>query len=202
MFFNAHLREINLKIVYYGPALSGKTTNLEQLYRRIPVRARSEMVSVKTREDRTIFFDFMELSLGKIKGLTPRFKLYTVPGQVYYAATRKLVLRGVDGIVFVADSQAGRLEDNVASMQDLWENLQEMGYDPYGVPLVLQFNKRDLPDALPVSQLKKALNHRACPTFEAIAIQGVGVSETLKGIISAVMQSVYERLRVVPTPTR
>ncbi len=190
MFINWKLAELNLKIVYYGPALSGKTTNLEFIHARTNAALRGEIVSLKTREDRTIYFDFLQLELGQIRGLRPKFNLYTVPGQVYYAASRKLVLQGADGVVFVADSQAGRLQENLDLLADLEQNLQELGQDVRTFPFVLQFNKRDLADALPVSQLQETLGRNSAPQVEAIAVRGSGVFDTLKAAINTVVASV------------
>jgi len=194
MFINWRLRELNLKIVYYGPAVSGKTTNLQYIYAKVDPRIRSEMVSLKTRGDRTLYFDFLQLELGRVAGLKPRFNLYTVPGQVYYTGTRKLVLQSVDGIVFVADSQIHRLEENVESMWEMRENLRELGFDPDGVPLVLQCNKRDLPDIVPTSLLHDRLSLNGVPCFESVAVQGVGVFETLKAIINLVVAKAQQHL--------
>lgn len=191
MFINRRLKEIQFKIVYYGPALSGKTTNLEYVHSHTNPRLRGELVSLKTREDRTLYFDYLQLELGKIKGLKPRFNLYTVPGQTYYAATRKLVLQGADGVVFVADSQANRLRDNLVSFQDMLRFLRELGYNPAHVPLVVQFNKRDLPNILPTAILKRQLRlNGSIPCFEAIAINGKGVFDTLKAAIGRVVSSI------------
>lgn len=186
MFINWNSRELHIKIVYYGPPLSGKTTNLEQLYGRLPADKRTDLVSVKTREDRTLFFDFMQLELGQIKGLLPKFKLYTVPGQSYYAATRKLVLRDVDGIVFVADSSVERLAANRKAMQDMWQHLSELEQDK-SVPLVLQCNKQDVPNAVKPELLRRFLAVPDTPTFGAVAIQSQGTAETLKHIIGQVV---------------
>jgi len=194
MFINWRLRELSLKIVYYGPAVSGKTTNLQYIYAKTDPRIRSDMVSLKTRGDRTLYFDFLQLELGKVAGLKPRFNLYTVPGQVYYTGTRKLVLKGVDGIVFVADSQTHRLEENVESIQEMWKNLHDLGYDPGAVPLVLQCNKRDLPDIVPAPLLHQRLNVDGVPCFESVAIRGVGVFDTLKTIINLVVARAQRQL--------
>ena len=190
MFINWKLREINLKIVYYGPALSGKTTNLEFIHANTSPTVRGELVSLKTREDRTIYFDFLQLGLGQIRGLKPKFNLYTVPGQVYYVASRKLVLQGADGVVFVADSQAGRLQENLETLANLEQNLRELGFDPKTFPFILQFNKRDLPDALPIVQLRRALGRNGAPQVEAVATKGVGVFDTLKATINTVVAKV------------
>lgn len=190
MFINWKLREINLKIVYYGPALSGKTTNLEFIHARTNPALRGDLVSLKTREDRTIYFDFLQLELGQIRGLKPKFNLYTVPGQVYYVASRKLVLQGADGVVFVADSGASRLPENLDTLANLIQNLRELGQDPRSFPFILQFNKRDVPDALPVEHLRQALGRNGVPQFEAVAIRGVGVFDTLKAAINTVVTKV------------
>jgi signal recognition particle receptor subunit beta len=171
--------------------LSGKTTNLECIHARTNPQLRGDLISLKTREDRTIYFDYLQLELDRIKGLKPRFNLYTVPGQVFYAATRKLVLQGVDGIVFVADSQGNRLQDNQEAFQDMFRYLRELGHNPAQVPLVVQFNKRDLPDAMNVSILKQQMGlNGTMPCFEAVAIEGNGVFDTLKTIIARVVTHV------------
>src|ERR1035437_1197243 len=179
---NYATREISCKIVYYGPGLSGKTTNLQIIHRKIPVEAKSEMVSLATETDRTLFFDFLPLDLGSIKGFATKFQLYTVPGQVYYNATRKLVLRGVDGVVFVADSQRDKMQENIDSLKNLQENLKEYGIDLGVVPFVLQYNKRDLPGVATIVELDQHINWFKVPTFEAQAHQGIGVFTTLKAI--------------------
>lgn len=195
MFINWRTRELSLNIVYYGPALSGKTTNLEQIHARLAQQARSELFVLNTHEDRTIFFDFMQLELGTIAGLKPKFGLYTVPGQVYYAATRETVLRRADGVVFVVDSQAERLDDNRASWLDMEQHLQRMGHNLRTMPLVIQFNKRDVPAALPVDTLRAALAvPPGVPGVEAIAIQGVGVQTTLKLIMGLVLSAAQRQL--------
>ncbi len=175
-------REINAKIVYYGPGLSGKTTNLEKIYDSVPETNRGRMVSMKTQTDRTLFFDLLPLDLGELQGMKTRFLLYTVPGQVYYNATRKLVLKGVDAVVFVADSSADKMAENRESLSNLEQNLKAYGLDLKTVPWVIQFNKRDLPNALPVAQMAKDLNRHNVPSFEAQAATGVGVFETLRGV--------------------
>ncbi|HLP40624.1 MAG TPA: GTPase domain-containing protein, partial [Fibrobacteria bacterium] len=179
---NYATREISCKIVYYGPGLSGKTTNLQIIHRKIPDKDKSEMVSLATETDRTLFFDFLPLDLGQIKGFSTKFQLYTVPGQVYYNATRKLVLRGVDGVVFVVDSQVDKLQENLESLANLQENLREYGHAIENIPLVLQFNKRDLPNIYPVDQLNSLVNKHGLPYYEAVAATGVGVFTTLKAI--------------------
>lgn len=187
MFINWKLREINLKIVYYGPSLSGKTSSLEYIHTRTHPDRRGELISLKTREDRTLYFDYMQFQMGEISGLKPRFNIYTVPGQVYYRGTRKLVLKGVDGIVFVADSQASRLDENVQAIKDLHEDLEELGFIPNQVPLVLQCNKRDLPEIVPIESLRRELGLNGIPTFESVAVDGVGVLDGLKSIVNSVV---------------
>lgn len=194
MFINWQLRELNLKIVYYGPALSGKTTNLEQIYARVDPRRRGELISLKTHEDRTLYFDFLQLELGQISGLTPKIHLYTVPGQAYYEASRKIVLRGADGVVFVADSSANRLKDNLKSWKNMRIHLAELHMSFIDLPLVVQFNKRDLPDAMLTTSLQTLLHVNGSPTFEAIAIQGHGVFDTLKAIINRVISKVQREM--------
>ncbi len=198
MFINRRLRELNLKIVYHGPAMSGKTTNLIVVHERTNPNKRGEMVSLKTREDRTIFFDYMHLQLGKVNNLTPKIHLYTVPGQVYYAATRKLVLRGADGIVFVADSQAARIRQNVESWEDMSNYMKELGLQ--GIPVVVQFNKRDLAEAVPIAALKRAMGlEEDHPSFESVATEGVGVFETLKSIIGHVIARIRQQMQAAPS---
>jgi signal recognition particle receptor subunit beta len=194
MLINWALKEILLKIVYYGPGLSGKTTNLEQIYRRIAPEHRSKMVSLKTKEERTIFFDFMQFRLPPIQGKQPKFSLYTVPGQHYYAASRRIILNGVDGIVFVADSQRDRLTDNLDSMLDLEENLILQNRSLEEIPWVLQFNKRDLDDIHPVEFLQQKLNFNQVTTFSAVAVRGIEVAETLKTIIQKVITDISRKL--------
>ncbi len=187
---NYATREITCKIVYYGPGRSGKTTNLHYIYSQVPADRKGQMVSLATQTDRTLFFDFLPLDLGTISGFTTRFQLYTVPGQVYYQTTRRLVLQGADGVVFVGDSQSRQLEENVESLQDLHANLAEHGVDARAVPLVLQYNKRDLPPdlLLTVPTLEDALNFRGVPSFEADALHGAGVFETLRAISELVLR--------------
>jgi signal recognition particle receptor subunit beta len=186
--------EINAKIVYYGPGVSGKTTNLEYIHEKAPASAKGKMVSMKTQTDRTLFFDFLPLELGEINGYRTRFLLYTVPGQVYYNATRKLVLKGVDAIVFVADSSRGKLNENLESLKNLEQNLNEHGMSLDETPWVIQYNKRDLPDAMPVAELDAKLNPMRVPTFEAVATLGTGVYETLHGISTKVYGVLKDRL--------
>ena len=215
-------REINCKIVYYGPGLGGKTTNLEHVYGRVKPDTRGKLISLATETERTLFFDFLPVDLGTIRGFKTRFHLYTVPGQVYYNASRKLILKGVDGIVFVADSQIERMEANVEAMQNLYDNMLEYGYDLTGMPFVMQYNKRDLPNAAPVRELQAALNpgfelrdvtrqrstpdpyHAGenlveqlptgewvehAPYFEAVAVTGEGVFDTLKAVSKLVLKT-------------
>lgn len=191
---NFTTREITCKIVYYGPGRSGKTTNLQYVYTRVPESRRGRMVSLATSTDRTLFFDFLPLELGTISGFNTRFQLYTVPGQVYYNATRKLVLQGADGVVFVADSQARQLEDNIASLSNLQENMLEQGIDVREVPLVMQYNKQDLPPDLILSpdEMDEALNFRGVPSLPGDALHGVGVFETLKAISEGVLRKLSE----------
>jgi signal recognition particle receptor subunit beta len=179
-FINFAAREINCKIVYYGAGLGGKTTNLQWIFDQTLGKAGGKMISLATETDRTLFFDFLPLDLGTVRGFKTRFHLYTVPGQVFYDASRKLILRGVDGIIFVADSQEERMDANYEALENLQENLKDHNYDLMKVPYILQLNKRDLPSALPVEDLKKALLKKGEPVVEAIAYKGVGVFETLK----------------------
>ncbi|KPJ60147.1 MAG: gliding-motility protein MglA [Latescibacteria bacterium DG_63] len=181
-------REINCKIVYYGPGLGGKTTNLRFIFSKIDPDTRGKLISLATELDRTLFFDFLPLNLGTIKGFGTRFHLYTVPGQVYYNASRRLILKGVDGIIFVSDSQVERLEDNVDSLQNLHENLAEHGLSLASIPFVIQYNKRDLPNIASVEELQKLLNpNNSTPYFEAVATQGVGVFASLKEVSKRVL---------------
>jgi signal recognition particle receptor subunit beta len=193
MFINWQLRELNLKIVYYGPALSGKTTNLEQIHAKVDPQRRGELVSLKTHEDRTLYFDFLQLELGKISGLTPKIQLYTVPGQTYYEASRKLVLRGADGVVFVADSGADRTDDNLESWESMRTHLRQLNLPP-DLPLIVQFNKRDLPDAMPTPFLRNVLGVNGHPTFESVAVNGQGVFDTLKAVINHVVARVQKEV--------
>jgi hypothetical protein len=191
---NFTTREITCKIVYYGPGRSGKTTNLQYIYGQVPDDRRGRMVSLATQTDRTLFFDFLPLDLGMISGFTTKFQLYTVPGQVYYNATRKLVLQGADGVVFVADSQARQLDENIASLQNLHQNILEYGVDIRTVPMVLQWNKQDLPRDLILApaELDDALNFRALSAFPADALHGTGVFETLKAISAEVLRKLSQ----------
>jgi len=182
-------REINCKIVYYGTGLGGKTTNLEYVYEKINPDSKGKMISLATETDRTLFFDFLPIDLGEIRGFKTRFHLYTVPGQVYYNASRKLILKGVDGLVFVADSQEGRGEANIEAMHNLYENVESYGYEMDKVPFVIQYNKRDLPNILPVEEMRAQLNPSGVPDFEAVAVQGQGVFETLQAVSKLVVKS-------------
>lgn len=194
MFINWKLREINLKIVYYGPALSGKTTNLQYIHAKTSPKMRGELVSLKTRGDRTIYFDFLQLELGQIANLKPRFNLYTVPGQVYYVGSRKLVLQGADGVVFVADSQWKRMKANVETMQNLEENLHELGHDSRNIPLVLQCNKRDLEQIAPLEVMQEHLGYDGVVCFPSVATDGTGVFDTLKAVIKLVVNQAQQQL--------
>ncbi|MBN2225585.1 MAG: gliding-motility protein MglA [Deltaproteobacteria bacterium] len=186
-FINYPAREINCKIVYYGPGLCGKTTNLQWIYKKTNPDAKGKMISLATETERTLFFDFLPLSLGEIRGFKTRFHLYTVPGQVFYDASRKLILKGVDGVVFVADSQIERMEANIESIENLKANLIEQGYSLDAIPYVVQYNKRDLPNAAPVSEMKKLLNPNGLPDFDSVATEGTGVFETLKAVAKLVL---------------
>jgi signal recognition particle receptor subunit beta len=186
---NYSSREINCKIVYYGPGLCGKTTNLQHIYSRVPQETRGKMISLATEMDRTLFFDFLPLELGQIRGFRTRFHLYTVPGQVYYTASRKLILKGVDGIVFVADSQIDRFDANVESLMNMHDNLSEHGLGTEKIPLVMQYNKRDLPRVVSVTDLEKELNPGGAPYFESVALRGAGVFDTLKVACKLVLKT-------------
>ena len=191
-FINYAAREINVKIVYYGPGLGGKTTNLQYIYEKSNPQQKGKLISLATETDRTLFFDFLPLDLGSVRGFKTRFHLYTVPGQVFYDASRKLILKGVDGVVFVADSQEARMDANGESLKNLQVNLKENGFDLKAIPYVLQFNKRDLPTAVAVDTMYRVLNFKGEPTFEAVAIRGMGVFETLK---ASAKQVLYELKR-------
>jgi signal recognition particle receptor subunit beta len=182
-------REINCKIVYDGPGLGGKTTNLEYVYEKVAPSTRGKLISLATETERTLFFDFLPVDLGTIRGFKTRFHLYTVPGQVYYNASRKLILKGVDGVVFVADSQVERLDANIEAMHNLYENLGEYAMDPREMPFVIQYNKRDLPNVATVQELDANLNPTRVPAFEAVATRGIGVFDTLKAVSKLVIKS-------------
>ncbi len=186
---NYALREINCKIVYYGPGLCGKTTNLEYVYDKVAPNTRGKLISLATESERTLFFDFLPVDLGSIRGFKTRFHLYTVPGQVYYNASRKLILKGVDGVVFVGDSQVERLDANIESMHNLYENLAQHGLDLAELPYVIQYNKRDLPNTATIEELEANLNPTAVPYFEAVATRGIGVFDTLKAVSKQVIKS-------------
>jgi signal recognition particle receptor subunit beta len=192
-------REVNCKIVYYGPGLSGKTTNLEIIHKKVPDTARGNLTSIATEQDRTLFFDFMPLDLGQVAGMKTKLFLYTVPGQVYYDSTRKLVLQGADGVAFIADSDPNRMNDNIESFKNLEKNLKEYGVDIRKIPLVIQYNKRDLPGALTVAELNAKINWVGAPVFEAVAVKGEGVMQTLKAISKLVVDRLNEEYAPVRT---
>ena len=191
-FINYSSREINCKIVYYGPGLCGKTTNLQYIYGKTNPDLKGKMISLATETERTLFFDFLPLALGQIRGFKTRFHLYTVPGQVFYDASRKLILKGVDGVVFVADSQIERMEANIESLDNLRINLSEQGYDLDKMTCVIQYNKRDLPNAAPLEEMQKLLNPKELPEFEACATTGKGVFETLKAVARGVLRDLKQ----------
>ena len=186
-FINYSSREINCKIVYYGPGLGGKTTNIQFIYDKTGNGAKGKLISLATETERTLFFDFLPLALGEIRGFKTRFHLYTVPGQVFYDASRKLILKGVDGVIFVADSQIERLEANQESVENLRTNLAEQGYSLEKIPYVIQYNKRDLPNVVPVEELRPLVNPMNVPDYEANARAGVGVFDTLKAVSKLVL---------------
>jgi len=192
-FINYAAREINCKLVYYGPGLCGKTANLQYVYSKVAPTTRGKMISLATETERTLFFDFLPLELGSIRGFKTRFHLYTVPGQVFYDASRKLILKGADGIVFVADSQIERLEANIESLENLEANLAEQGQKLEAMPFAIQYNKRDLPNIVSIEELQATLNPRNVPWFEACAIKGTGVIETLKGVAKLVLNDLKSR---------
>jgi signal recognition particle receptor subunit beta len=192
-FINYASREINCKIVYYGPGLCGKTTNLQYVYQKTAADAKGKMISLATETERTLFFDFLPLALGEIRGFKTRFHLYTVPGQVFYDASRKLILKGVDGVVFVADSQEERYDANIESLDNLRFNLTEQGYDLDNIPFIIQYNKRDLPSAMPLDEMRKDLNPTGVPEFEACAATGEGVFETLKAVAKLILIDLKKR---------
>jgi signal recognition particle receptor subunit beta len=194
-FINYSSREINCKIVYYGPGLCGKTTNLQHIYNKTNPDLKGKMISLATETERTLFFDFLPLALGQIRGFKTRFHLYTVPGQVFYDASRKLILKGVDGVVFVADSQVERMEANIESLENLRQNLAEQGYDLDKIACVVQYNKRDLPNAADLDEMKRLLNPKGMPDFEACATHGKGVFETLKAVARGVLRDLKQMSR-------
>ena len=182
-------REINCKIVYYGTGLGGKTTNLEYIFSRVNPDTKGKMISLATETERTLFFDFLPIDLGEVRGFKTRFHLYTVPGQVYYNASRKLILKGVDGIIFVGDSQRERAEANIEAMHNLYENLEAYGYDLGKIPFAIQYNKRDMPNAMSVEEVRSQINPMGVPDFEGVAIEGKGVFETLKAVSKLVVKN-------------
>ena len=186
-FINYNAKEIHCKIVYYGPSLGGKTTNIQWVYQKTATDQKSKLIALNTENERTLFFDFLPLFVGEIRGFNTKFHLYTVPGQVVYDASRKLILKGLDGIIFVADSQKERLEENIESMNNLETNLIQQGYDIKQVPLIIQYNKRDLPNATPISELRRQINRHNSTEFEAVATQGTGVFESLKTISKSIV---------------
>jgi len=192
-FINYAAKEINCKIVYYGPGLGGKTTNLQHIYTKTAPERKGKMISLATEADRTLFFDFLPLDLGTIRGFTTRFHLYTVPGQVFYDASRKLILKGVDGVIFVADSQKERMEANVESIRNLERNLREYGFSLDSLPYALQFNKRDLPTSVSPVEMYRMLNYKREPTFEAVATDGRGVFETLKAVAKQILMELRRK---------
>jgi len=192
-FINYASREINCKIVYYGPGLGGKTTNLQCIYERTNPQNKGQLISLATETDRTLFFDFLPLDLGTVRGFRTRFHLYTVPGQVFYDASRKLILKGVDGVVFVADSQEARLDADLEALDNLKINLRDNGFDLMTMPYVLQLNKRDLPNAVAVEELKRVLTIKGEPVFEAVAPKGIGVFETLKAVAKQVLHDLSKK---------
>lgn len=193
-FINYAAREINCKLVYYGPGLCGKTTNLQQIYARVDPATKGKLISLATESERTLFFDFLPLDLGSIRGFKTRFHLYTVPGQVFYDASRKLILKGADGVVFVADSQVERMEANIESLENLEENLVEQGHTLTTLPHIIQYNKRDLPNTVPVVDLQSTLNEHNAPWFEASAAKGIGVFETLKGAAKLILTDLKKKM--------
>ncbi|MFQ5883028.1 MAG: ATP/GTP-binding protein [Candidatus Methylomirabilales bacterium] len=192
-FINYAAREIHCKLVYYGPGLCGKTTNLEYIYEKVDPGTKGKLISLATETERTLFFDFLPLELGTIRGFKTRFHLYTVPGQIFYEASRKLILKGADGVVFVADSQLERMEANIESMANMEQHLAEQGITLEKIPLVIQYNKRDLTNIVPLDELQQALNPRHLPWFEAVAPQGVGVFDTLKAAAKLVLQELKRK---------
>jgi len=193
-FINYASKEINCKIVYYGPGLCGKTTNIQYIYEKTSEQVKGKLISLATEADRTLFFDFLPLDLGKIRGFTTRFHLYTVPGQVFYEASRRLILKGVDGVIFVADSQVERFDANKESLDNLKQNLEAQGYSIETLPYVIQYNKRDLPNVVPCDELQKALNgDMFVPWFEASATVGDGVFDTLKAVAKLVLAELRKK---------
>ncbi len=192
-FINYASREINVKLVYYGPGLCGKTTNLQYVYEKTNPNAKGKLISLATETDRTLFFDFLPLDLGTVRGFKTRFHLYTVPGQVFYDASRKLILKGVDGVIFVADSQEARMDANTEAIENLKSNLEEHGFDLSTIPYVLQLNKRDLPTAVPLDEMLRALRIKNEAYFEAVAVKGIGVFDTLKACAKQVLMELSKK---------
>lgn len=200
-FVNYTTKEINCKIVYYGPGLGGKTTNLQFLYHRTSNDSKGRLISLATNTERTLFFDFLPLALGTIRGFKVRFHLYTVPGQVFYDASRRLILKGADGVVFVADSQVQRMEANLESLKNLESHIQNQGDTLTSIPIVFQYNKRDLPNVSPVSEMSKRLNRYGAQEFEAIAVRGMGVVESLRGVAKNILLQMKSRSSTIDSPT-
>jgi signal recognition particle receptor subunit beta len=186
---NYNAKEIHCKIVYYGPSLSGKTTNMQWVYNKSVAQDKSQMVELPTDVERTLFFDFLPMGIGEIRGFNTRFHIYTVPGQVVYEASRRMIMKGLDGIIFVADSQLERMEENLQSLKSLQQNLERDGYDIRNIPLVIQYNKRDLPNALPLAELRSSLNLYNSPDFEASAREGKGVFEALNTVSKSIIMT-------------
>src|SRR5687768_14500916 len=198
--FNYSTKELTAKVVYYGPGLCGKTTNLQWIHEKLPIKNKGKMLSLATETDRTLFFDFLPIELGSIRGMKTRIQLYTVPGQVFYNATRRMVLKGADCVVFVCDSQEAMIDANLESMENLRENLVINEIDPDVVPTVLQYNKRDMPTALSVDALNARLNPKGFPFYEAVAVKGIGVEETLKGVTAVVFRALSAKYGGAPAP--
>ena len=194
--FNFFRREVNCKIVYYGPGLSGKTTNLEKVYKKTPASFRGELTSIATEQDRTLFFDFMPIDMGTLVGMKTKLRLFTVPGQVFHNVTRQLVLQGADGLIFVADSQKARLQENLESLKNLEENLENLKMDIHQIPLVIQWNKRDMPTALPIEELERKINYLKVPAFEGVAITGEGVFQALRKCAELVLGAAAKQANV------
>src|SRR5512143_3910472 len=201
--FNYSTKELTAKVVYYGPGLCGKTTNLQWIHEKLPIKNKGKMLSLATETDRTLFFDFLPIEIGAIRGMRTRIQLYTVPGQVFYNATRRMVLKGADAVVFVCDSQEAMLDANLESFQNMRQNLEANEIDPDEIPMVLQYNKRDLPNALPIEIINERMNPKGYPFFEAVAVKGQGVEETLKGVTKLVFKSLsakYGAAEPAPAP--
>jgi mutual gliding-motility protein MglA len=202
--FNYSTKELTAKVVYYGPGLCGKTTNLQWIHEKVPIKNKGKMLSLATETDRTLFFDFLPIEIGTIRGMKTRIQLYTVPGQVFYNATRRMVLKGADCLVFVVDSQEPMLDASIESFENLRQNLEANEIDPEQIPMVLQYNKRDLPNALPIEILNERMNPNGYPFYEAVAVKGIGVEETLKGVTKLVFRSLsakYGEPGAAPAPS-